>query len=133
MKIYVSGTFSAQSRLRAEADLLRAAGHTVVSDWPYEAAQPACLNDERWNHMLALKDIAQVHMADCIVLDLIGESTTGGRYVEWGIACAPGQAHLRYTVGGWPGVFGTMAHRHFKDWADLRAYFSVNHNPRQDR
>ena len=130
MKIYVSGTFTAQARLRCEADALRAAGHVITGDWLYEPARPAHLNTEAWNAMLAAKDIAQVYAADCIILDLIGESTSGGRYVEWGVACAPGAHQLRYTVGGWPGVFGTMAHRHFTDWAEAAAYFFVNHNAR---
>lgn len=133
IRIYISGTFTAQARLRAEADALRNEGHGITSDWLYEPAKPASLNTDEWNAMLAAKDIAQVYAADCIILDTIGESTTGGRYVEWGVACAPGAPQLRYTVGGWPGVFGTMAHRHFKDWVDLRAYFFVNHNARNDK
>lgn len=124
-RIYVSGAFTAQARLRAEADALRAMGCDVVSDWLYEAAKPATLNTEDWNRLLAEKDISQVASADCIVLDLDGESTTGGRDVEWGVACYPGFACRRYIVGGKGknGVFHSKAHRRFQTWNELLAYF----------
>lgn len=128
MKVYVSGTMLAQGRLRDRADQLRALGHDIIGDWLYEAARPAHLNIAEWNEELALKDIAQVYAADCIILDRDGESTTGGRYVEWGVACAPGMLMRRYTVGGGAlGVFDYLAHRHFANWDDLLAYFQMTH------
>ena len=132
MRIYVSGTFTAQSRLRLMADRLRQQGHDIVSTWLYEAAKPATLNDDEWNLALANKDIAEVFAADCIILDLAGESTTGGRYTEWGIACYPGSLRRRYLVGGVgkSGVFLSQAHRRFDSWDDLLAYFQVAHNVR---
>jgi hypothetical protein len=133
MRVYVSGTFTAQARLRPHADALRKLGHEVVSTWLYEAAKPVTLNAEEWNNALAEKDIAEVFTADCIVLDLDGESTTGGRYTEWGVACYPGSLRRRYIVGGVAqvrkdGVFLSKAHRRFDTWADLLAYFEVTHN-----
>ena len=130
MRIYVSGTFTSQSRLRPRADALRKLGHDVVGTWLYEAAQPAHLNDDEWNLALANKDIAEVFAADCIILDLDDESTTGGRYVEWGVACYPGSLRRRYLVGGKgkTGVFLSQAHRRFDNWDDLLAYFEVAHN-----
>lgn len=132
MRVYVSGTFSAQARLRTQADALRKLGHEIVGTWLYEAAKPATLNTEEWNLALADKDIAEVYAADCIILDLDGESTTGGRYTEWGVACYPGSLRRRYIVGGASrvrkdGVFLSKAHRRFDTWDDLLAYFEVNH------
>ena len=129
MRIYVSGTFTSQARLRPLADRLRALGHEIMSTWLYEVAKPATLNTAEWNLALADKDVAEVFAADCIVLDLDGESTTGGRYTEWGIACCPGSLRRRYIVGGKgkDGVFLSKAHRRFEDWDDLFAYFQVNH------
>lgn len=133
MKIYVSGTFTARNRLRPMADALRELGHEITGDWLYEPARPAQLNEAEWNHTLAEKDIAQVYAADCIILDLDGESTTGGRYVEWGIACYPSSMRRRYIVGGvgkTHGVFDHMAHRRFDTWDDLLAYFRMAHGTR---
>lgn len=130
LKIYVSGTFTSQERLREKADILRKDGHDIVGTWLYEAAKPAHLNDYEWNLALADKDISEVHAADCIILDLDDESTTGGRYVEWGLACYPGSLRKRYLVGGVgkAGVFLTKAHRRFNTWQDLFRYFSIHHS-----
>jgi len=133
MRIYVSGTFLSRERLRPHAEALRAMGHEITGDWLHEPARPAQLNDREWNRVLAEKDIAQVYAAECIVLDLDGESTTGGRYVEWGVACYPGSMRRRYIVGGVGkvhGVFDHMAHRRFDSWADLLAYFQMAHATR---
>lgn len=121
MKIYVSGTFTAQNRLRGEADNLRSLGHHITSTWLYEAEKPAHMNPEEWNLALADKDIAELFSSDLIILDRDGASTTGGRYVEWGVACAPGSMLLRWTVGGPDqfGVFDTKAHVHFENWIAL--------------
>lgn len=131
MKVYVSGTFTSQERLRDRADALRRLGHEITSTWVYETARPAHLNNTAWNEELADKDIAEVFAADCIILDRDGTSTTGGRYVEWGIACYPGALKLRYTVGGESdGVFDHKRHQHFKSWDELLAYFQINHSTR---
>jgi hypothetical protein len=109
------------------ADRLRALGHEITGTWLYEAAKPAYLNSDEWNRILAEKDVAEVFAAECIILDLDGESTTGGRYTEWGVACYPGSLRRRYIVGGKgkEGVFLSLAHRRFDDWDDLLAYFQV--------
>ncbi|MGH7184919.1 MAG: hypothetical protein ACREIB_01400 [Pseudomonadota bacterium] len=132
MKVYVSGTFTAQVRLRVMADRLRQMGHDVVGTWLYEAAKPATLNNDEWNAALATKDVAEVFAADCIILDLDGESTTGGRYVEWGIASYPGSLRRRYLVGAphKAGLFLSLAHRRFDNWEDLLSYFGVTHATR---
>ena len=130
MRVYVSGTFTSQARLRPHADALRKLGHEIVGTWLYEAAKPAHLNDGEWNTALAQKDISEVFAADCIILDIDGESTTGGRYTEWGVACYPGSLRRRYVVGGKEksGVFLSLAHRRFDSWDDLLAYFEVAHS-----
>ena len=132
MRVYVSGTFTSQARLRPHADALRKLGHEIVGTWLYEAARPAHLNGDEWNAALADKDVAEVFAADCIILDLDGESTTGGRYTEWGITLYPGSMRRRYVVGGKgkDGVFLSKAHRRFETWDDLLAYFEVVHAPR---
>jgi hypothetical protein len=90
------------------------------------------MNEADWNVALANKDVAEVFAADCIILDLDDESTTGGRYVEWGVALYPGSIRRRYTVGGKgkDGVFLHKAHRRFDAWGDLLAYFECAHAPK---
>lgn len=111
------------------ADRLRALGHDITSTWLYESAKPATLNTAEWNLALADKDIGEVFAADCIILDLDGESTTGGRYTEWGVASYPGSLRRRYIVGGKgkDGVFLSKAHRRFENWDDILAYFQISH------
>jgi hypothetical protein len=130
MKIYVSGTFTRQAQLRPIADKLRQFGHELTSTWLYEAKRPAHFNTAVHNLALADKDVAEVFAADCIILDLDGDSTTGGRYTEWGVTCHPTSLQLRYVVGGKgkDGVFLAKAHRRFETWDELFAYFEVNHN-----
>jgi nucleoside 2-deoxyribosyltransferase len=123
VKIYVSGTFTAQPRLRNEAAKLLHKGHEITSTWLNEAAKPEQLSTREWERRLAEKDIAEVYAADLVILDLDEESTTGGRYVEWGVACAPGSMRLRYTVGANNrGCFNTMADRHFPNWEALHLF-----------
>jgi hypothetical protein len=128
MRIYVSGTFTAQHRLRDRANQLFILGHEITSTWLNESAKPAALTEEQWLQRLATKDVAEVMLADCLVLDLAGVSTTGGRFVEWGVASHPRDPKLRYTVGPRDaGCFHRLADAHFATWEDLLAHFEVAH------
>ena len=128
MRIYISGAFTEQARLRPHAEALRALGHDVVSSWLYEPAKPNHLGKKAWYHALATKDVAEVFASDCIIMDLDGESTTGGRFTEWGVACHPGSMRLRFLVGGAgkEGVFLMLAHAQFAEWSDLLEYLGSN-------
>lgn len=138
MKIYVSGSFNSQVRLRTMAEKLWALGHTITGSWLHETSQPNHLSYDNWMLQLAMKDVAEVAKSDCIIMDLTGDSTSGGRYTEWGVASHPSSEMLRYVVGGtkaknsaFPfGCFIHLAHRYFETWDDLLAYFQVNHSVR---
>lgn len=120
MNIYVSGSFSEQERLRKETNRLQKLGHYVRGSWLAEVKKPAAMTQMEWDKTLALTDIAEVYAADAIILDIDGKSTSGGRYVEWGIACAPGVAKLKIVVGSNPtGVFLSLADLYFPSWDDL--------------
>ncbi len=116
----MSGSFSEQGRLREEADKLWKLGHAVTGTWLHEVKKPAVLTEEEWNRCLAVKDLAELAAADCIVLDVDGTSTTGGRYVEWGYALCQHNM-LKVVVGkNRYGVFNTLADAEFDQWdADL--------------
>lgn len=130
MKIYVGGTFKDQKRLRAEAAKLMDEGHEITGSWLQESCQPHHLTYDEWMLQLGLKDVAEVVRADCLITDLDGESTSGGRYVEWGVASHPSSTMLRFLVGGKMtdkgslpyGCFNYLAHKHFKDWAEVHEY-----------
>jgi len=138
LKIYVGGTFSAQERLRAEAETLHKLGHEITSSWLREASKPESLTYDQWMFQLSSKDVAEVFASDCLIMDLDGASTSGGRYVEWGVACHPLSTILRLTVGGRAhveseagyayGCFNHLAHGMFVNWDNVRAYLEINHN-----
>jgi hypothetical protein len=112
--------------LRAEQ--LRALGHVVNSTWLDEQDKPAHLTNRQWLRRVAERDVSEVAAADAIIMDVDGASTTGGRYVEWGVACNPHAATLRVLVGCPPelDIFGKLADEWFPDWAGLLASSVLN-------
>ena len=120
MRIYVSGSFSEQERLRKEAHELLQAGHHITSTWLNEVKKPPVLTDDEWNRCLAVKDLAEVAAADCIICDLDANSTTGGRYVEFGFAL--GRYNMLKLVVGKDthGVFNALADYKFKNWEEVK-------------
>lgn len=124
MKIYVSGSFAEQARLRDEADKLWREGHMITGTWLQEVKQPPILQEDEWHKCLAIKDLAELASADCIILDVDGTSTTGGRYVEWGYAL--GRHNMLKLIVGTNlfGCFNLLADAQFKDWAEVRAYLA---------
>lgn len=129
MKIYIAGTFQSQHRLRPMRDRLWKMGHEVISTWLDECAKPEGMSNEIFNRQLAMKDLTEVRAADCLILDVTGTSTTGGRMVEWGYAL--GQSKLRYLVGEGDCIFLKLADVKFADWEALFTYFDSEHSPVQ--
>lgn len=128
MKIYVSGTFTAQKRLRILAAKLWDLGHEITGSWLHETTKPPALSHEQWLRRLGEKDTAEVMASDCLVLDLFGDSTTGGRYTELGIALHPRDRKLIYTVGPRSkGCFPALADMHFDSWSALIKYVKEAH------
>lgn len=126
MKIYVSGSFVSQRRLRKMADELWHLGHTVVGTWLQETAKPVDMPQKTFYKQLGIKDLTEVKEADCIIMDLLDPSSTGGRYCEWGYSF--GQQKLRYAVGEVKGVFDVLADEIFATWDDLFLFFKKNHS-----
>lgn len=121
MKVYISGTFTAQRRLREVATRLHALGHLVTSSWLNEIQKPAHLTQVEWDRALALKDLVEVAAADAIIMDIDEDSTTGGRYVEWGFAVGRYNT-LKWLVGkDRHGVFNSLADQQFDSWDDVYA------------
>lgn len=138
MRVYVSGSFTEQARLRAEAARLHLLGHVITGTWLHENDKPRAMSYDDWMLMLGTKDVAEVFASEAIIMDLDGASTSGGRYTEWGVAVHPRSELLRYVVGGKKhagsrlpyGCFIHLAHRYFDSWDDVISYFSINHAAR---
>lgn len=120
----MSGTYSHQKRLREEAAKLFHAGHQVTGTWLNEVKQPSYLTEEEWFRGLAVKDLAEVAAADCIICDLDGDSTSGGRYVEWGFAL--GRFNMLKIIVGVKhyGVFNTLADARFYRWDSVHTFLT---------
>lgn len=102
-------------------------GHQVTGTWLNEVAQPTHLSEDEWHRCLAVKDLAEVAAADCIICDLDGTSSTGGRYVEYGFALGRYNM-LKIVVGdNLYGVFNTLADQRFKNWDEVLNYLKENH------
>lgn len=125
MNIYISGAFDQRSVLRPYASLLFNQGHHVTSTWLTEQAKPAALTLDQWHKATALRDIADISSAECIILDLTGKSTTGGRYVEWGYAIGRGSM-LKVLINpeGVTGVFDSLSDLVFPNWNECLTYLS---------
>lgn len=128
MKIYISGSYSEQTRLRARAATLTKQGYAITSTWLQEVHRPSHLTEEEWEYALALKDLVDLSAADCIICDLDGVSTTGGRYVEWGFAIGRFNLLKLVVTSGKPTVFSRLADRRFKDWDGVYTYLREEHS-----
>ena len=124
MKVYISGSYNEQARLREESHKLFALGHQITSTWLNEVQQPTHLTHDEWFQKLAVKDLCEVASADCIILDLDGDSTSGGRYTELGYAL--GRYNMLVIVVGASryGVFNTLANKQFCNWDEVIKHFT---------
>ena len=123
MKVYISAGFTSQKRLRQHRDELWKMGHQVISSWLDETAMPEGMDAAAFGKKLAVKDIAEIVAADVLISDTFEPSTTGGLFVELGVALGRFQ-HMQVWVVGPNGrsPFHQLADRHFADWPELLAY-----------
>lgn len=127
MRIYVSGSWASRDKLRPMAQALRAMGHQVSSSWLDEQEKPVAMNEIAWRKRIAMKDVAEVSGSDAIIMDINEDSTTGGRFVEWGVACNPQAYITRILVGPETAgdFFGHLADFHFPDWDRCLAFMGT--------
>jgi hypothetical protein len=124
MKIYLAGTFTDQAALREPANHIWQLGHEIVGTWLNETAKNGVLTDTEHKRKLAMKDLAEVMMADLIILD--NRQSSGGKNCEWGIGLACFHHKLLWLVGEPTNVFHYLADSQFPTWdaclATLRGY-----------
>lgn len=117
MKIYTAATFAEQERIRGYKEKLIKLGHQVVATWLEEPpARPEGMTEEQFERKMAMKDLQEVMLADCLVLDVENPSRTAGKMIETGFALA--KHKLVYVVGIPPAhsIFLTLADQHFDSW-----------------
>jgi len=130
MKIYTAATFSEQDRIRHHKERLFQLGHSVVSTWLEEQIKPNGMTDEQFGRKMAAKDLREIVLADCLILDLENPSKTMGKMIEYGFALA--HHKLIYVVAP-PGtltkghIFCLLADHIFTGWDELFAYFGEHH------
>ncbi len=129
MKIYTAATFAEQARIRAHKEQLLQLGHTITATWLEESlfVRPEGMPEETFERKMAIKDLQEVSMADCLILDVENPSRTAGKMVECGFALA--KHKLVYVVGTPPphSIFLLLADKHFPDWDVLLTHFRDNH------
>lgn len=103
-------------------------GHSITSTWLNEVQRPTHLTNNEWFKALAIKDLSDVSAADCIIVDLDGVSTSGGRSVEFGFALGR-FSMLKVVVGSNRyGVFNTLSDVSLDNWDQVIEYFKEYHN-----
>jgi hypothetical protein len=116
MKIYLAASFNSRHRIRPIRDRLWEMGHDVVSTWLDESVPPPGMPRAIFEKKLGLKDLVESAIADLVIVDLLEPSTTGGRYVEYGLALGRFQRQLVWLVGPLEGVFHYLADERFASW-----------------
>ena len=116
MKVYLAASFASRHRIRPIRDRLWEMGHDVVSTWLDEAIPPPGMSKSTFDRKLGLKDLAESASADLVIVDLLEPSTTGGRYVEYGLALGRFQRQSVWLVGPLEGVFHYLADASFATW-----------------
>ena len=129
MKCYTAATFAEQARIRGHKEILIQLGHTITSSWLEESlyVRPDGMPEETFERKMAMKDLQEVAMADCFILDVENPSKTAGKMVETGFALA--KHKLVYVVGKPPphSIFLLLADKHFDTWDELFEHFRSNH------
>jgi nucleoside 2-deoxyribosyltransferase len=87
-KVYIS-SFDLWAA-RHVRDVLRAAGHEVVSTW-HEPGSARPESDDGWRTIIGDRNSREIHAADLLVLVACRNDVPGGKFVEAGIAIGAGK------------------------------------------
>jgi nucleoside 2-deoxyribosyltransferase len=131
MKIYTAASFPEQGRIRGHKESLFKLGHSVIASWLEEQIKPEGMTDEQFGRKMAAKDLREIAVADCFILDLLNPTKTMGKMVELGFAL--GNHKLIYVVAPENTltkghIFCLLADEIFPTWEALFEYFK-NHHP----
>lgn len=113
MRIYLASNWQSKKRMRDLAVQVRLLGHTVQSDWLEDPTTDYLVDSP----MDAWQDLAQIWLAELLIVDTAEASVTGGREVELGYAM--GLETPTWVVGPKRNIFHGIATRHFDTWTDV--------------
>ena len=117
MRIYIAGTFEDQKDLNEVGHKLWSLGHEITGTWLQETAKPPEMTSDEFKKKLAIKDIAEVTMADLIILD--NRRSSGGKNCEWGVSLGQFQKKILWLVGEPSNVFHYLADEKFANWEEV--------------
>lgn len=127
MKIYLAARYSRRDSMRLLRDELVRMGHTVTSrwletEWANRPDQSSAAPPE-YREKYAEIDMEDVKAADCVInfTEAPGDSSLGGRHVEFGLAVAWGKRLV--VVGHRENLFHHLPGVEFYEsqWGMLRA------------
>ena len=92
-------------------------GHEVTSSWLDELAHPKDMDNATFNKKLAIKDLGEVRAADMLILDTLGQRSSG-KQVEFGAAISSINPKIVYIVGPVTSTFHYLADKQFNNWEE---------------
>ena len=119
-KVYVAAKFEAKERLQPVRHRLEAGGIQVVGTWlDEETSTPTHTQKVQY----AKRDMAEVMLANLLILDTLDDNNRGGREVEYGMALATGKNII--IVGPFRNVFHTVADARFDTWKECYEFLGI--------
>lgn len=117
MKIYIAGSWKGKERIKKEAENLKP--NICLSKWLDLEQDDFDKNAE----LYAMIDMHGVMEADMLIFDSIEESTTGGKFVELGMALILNlQKKLGIVhIGPSRNLFDKLIRVRFEDWNEFYA------------
>ena len=130
MKIYLASNFNDHKQMVDLKNKLEFEGqHKVVSSWH---TSPALKLDHDYKDdpnefvraevkLHALRDLREIDLCDCFVVDLTNITHTGGKHVEFGYAMYKGK--ILFTIGEASNIFHELATHNFVDIDEAVKFF----------
>ncbi len=122
-RIYLAGSFTRRAELRDIAYALEARGHSITSGWVFGTEAEDDLTPDAAER-IAAENVRDVRDAGLLMLFAGTPSTTGGMWVELGIALA---LSIPITIVGAmpPGVYGHLADDRVETWDQALADLDI--------
>ena len=126
MKIYIGGSFNSRVRIKNEAKYLIDSGHIVLSRWFNEDDAIEKIWDNQFSgrvaEAMAMGDSYDIMEADCVIIDSLEKSSTGGSDTELGMALMRslvGRPLRVIHIGPYRNIFQNLAREHYGSWAEM--------------
>lgn len=112
--IFLGGSWYERDRLRLIRSNLQRMGHTVNASWLDVESKAG--SDSRFFTQEALTDLEDLRISNLVIIDVLGESSHGGRETEIGVAI---EAQIPLWIVGQPrNVYHYLAEVIIGNWWD---------------